>query len=154
MQNLLAKSEAVIAKLNTESELSTAVDSIELLDALGQRVKELKAQHEAALIEYLAENGDIEIGDRRYYVGQAKNVKCNSVPKAFYAMIEHYDGDFEQIAKECLSSNAIKHGAFKTVLGEDKFRVHFTTTVVPDLKTGKPKKVVGKQDKRFAPKKR
>jgi hypothetical protein len=133
-------------------ELDTPADHVALtigrIDDAIRRAKELKAELEATLLEWIPANGgELIIGDVRYYVGPDKKVKCRSISATVTALMEISGGDYDAFC-ECLSANAIKPGAARKLLA-DKFDEFFETTETLDLKTGKPLKKVQAINTRF-----
>ena len=69
-----------------------------------------------AFMEIIKENGgSINCGDSRYYIGEKKKIKPKDNWSVMEALLEHTEGDAEQIAG-CLASSAWKQGGFKTLL--------------------------------------
>ena len=102
-----------------------------------------------AIIEVIKATGiEPETMDgKRLYVGNKKKTKCRDLYAALDAILEATNGDLEAVA-EALSTNAIKPGHAKTLLGE-KWGEHFDVTEELDLKTGKPKKELKLADGRY-----
>ncbi len=130
---------------------ATAADDVaelmQRIDFAKQHLRELEQQFKAALIEWINTNGDLTIGDKRYYVTTAKRTKPKDLAALTEAVMQATGGDFDKFVKT-LGANAYKLGACKTVLG-DEWDIHFTVEPVDDLKTGKPKKEVKCIDERF-----
>lgn len=103
--------------------------------------RELGQLLEGAIIEWIEANGDLTIGDQRYYVGTERKVTCTDNAGTMDAVLFAGGGE-EAALLECLSSQPWKHGAVRGLIGDDDFNRLFKTEVRPDLKTGKPKKVV------------
>ncbi len=113
-----------------------------------QRLKELAAEVESALIEHINVHGDIDIGDgKRLYVGTERGYKCRDQAATFVAVLEATGGD-EALMAEHLASGAWKPGACKKTLGE-RFGDLFEETVAQDLKTGSAKRIVKMHDPAF-----
>jgi hypothetical protein len=116
------------------------------VDRLKQLARELNKMAEDAAILVINAHGDITVGDIRYYVGTEKQTECTNVVAALDALLAHSGGDLATFAT-FLASGAIKPGAAKAALGEDS--PLFKTTIVSDLKTGKPKKGLVKLNTTF-----
>ena len=113
-----------------------------------QRLKELSAEVEGALIEHITLHGDIDMGDgKRLYVGTERGYKCRDQGATFVAVLEATGGD-EALMAEHLASGAWKPGACKKTLG-DRFGDLFEETVAQDLKTGSAKRIVKTYDPAF-----
>lgn len=136
-------------------ELETPLDSLmnlrENLAFMKGQISELSKQLDAKLIEWINKNGAITIGTRRIFVGEDKSTKCKDVKAAMQALLEASGGDWDQVV-QCLSANAIKHGAARTVL-EDKWGDHFEVIEKTELKEGveKPVKQIVDMDTQFIP---
>lgn len=149
MENLIEQSEKAIVGLDFEhATRDQVIASIDLLASLKSRVKEIDANHKAALLAWLQYHGELEVGETRYYVGSEKHTKCNNNRTAIEAILTTCGGDVDSLAS-CISANGLKPGACKLVLGDDGFASHFTTIVMPDVKTGKPKRKVLTASTRF-----
>jgi hypothetical protein len=110
-------------------------------------VAALHQRMEAAVIQWIQTNGDLEEGDNRYYVGTEKRTKCVDVKATLTKLLDVTGGDLDAVMA-CLSTGAFKPAATLEVLGDDG-RDLFTTEVVQDLKTGKPKRALKAANKRF-----
>lgn len=142
---LAQRIEALPALSDAEAALSLMAD----VERFQAAAREAKRQLEAALIQFIDANGDIELGDKRWYVGHDKSYKRRTdLEVAVSALLEATGGD---VAAFCglLSSGALKPAACRLVLGE-RFADHFETVVERDLKTGAPRRAVKVHDARFA----
>lgn len=132
-----------IRTLTTDVKAATAAAALNKLQRLKELVREIERDMTARLIEWIQANGDLEIGELRYYVGTEKKTRCNDVRGTLAALLELFAGDLDRVA-ECLGSSAWKHGAIKKALEEigqaAKFPELFTVTEETDLKTGQPAK--------------
>ena len=118
------------------------------LSELAQKVKEFRAEVEAALVENIGAHGDIDLGDgKRLYVGTERGYKCRDQRATFVAVLEATGGD-EALMVEHLASGAWKPGACRKTLG-DAFGDLFEETVAQDLKTGSARKIVKTFDPAF-----
>lgn len=108
-------------------------------------------QVDSSATQWLVENGEVQEGDIRYYVGPTKTTKCTDQKKALGAILEATGGDLDKLA-ECFASGAFKHGFCKNVLAEDVYKGVFETTEKLDLFTGKPLKGMHKVNMAFMPK--
>lgn len=107
--------------------------------------KELASRAEQALIAYIDLHGDLDAGDRRYYVGTEKKTTVIDKEDALKALAAACGGDIAQMASY-LTSEPFKPGACRT-LGMDS---HFVTETKKDLKDGAPiRKVVATQGEQW-----
>jgi hypothetical protein len=123
------------------SSIEQIADNLGKLKALAERARELKKQFDEQLLEYIEANGDVTIGEVRYYAGYEKETKCVNVAGAMLALLHEVGGDME-VACSHLSSSPLKHGAVKKVLPPEMYDQFFVTSLKPDLKEGKPVKKV------------
>lgn len=150
VNDLIQQTESAILGLDFETATREQVlQSIDIIAGLKAKVKELDTNHKAALLAWLQFNGDLEVGELRYYVGTDKHTKCNNNRQTVEAILNACAGDVDSLAS-CIASDGLKTGACKTVLGDDGFASHFTTIVVSDVKTGKPKRKVLTANNRFS----
>lgn len=134
-----------------DPEKMTAEEAARLVDLIGamkKRLKEVSDQCNATLMEYVKKHGDLEVGVVRYYVGSERRVKCRGNEATTKAIVEAMGGDISALA-EALCSDPWKPGHVRKVLGDEKFEELFSTEVVEDVKTGKPRMVLKKADDRF-----
>ena len=118
------------------------------LALLAQKVKEFRAEVDAALIENIDAHGDINLGDKRLYVGVDRTYKCLSPRDTFVALLEATGGD-EALMCEHLASGCFKPGMCRTTLG-DRFGTLFSEEVAKDVKTGSSRRTVKTHDPAFA----
>lgn len=149
MSSNLIKHPDVLDKLETGiATQDDALIAITTLAAMKQAMKELGHRIETALIQWINDNGEIECGDIRYYVGTESVTKCNDLGQAVQAILRAVGGDVDLFVS-CLSSGALKPGASRAMLGDDAFASHFTTIKLEDLKTGKPRKGLKQTNTKF-----
>ena len=117
------------------------------LAELAQKVKEFRAEVEQALIENIDAHGDIDLGDKRLYVGVDRTYKCKDVRGAFVALFEATGGE-EALMVEHLASGCFKPGACKATLA-DRFAELFVEDVSKDVKTGSIRRIVKVHDPKF-----
>lgn len=130
--------------LATQDQLRQAM---ELVRMLGEVHREMREHVEAAAVKFIEAHGAFEDGPKRYYVGTNKTTKCLNVRATIEAILQASGGDFDVLV-DCLSSNALKHGASRKVLG-DQTKKFFETSEVADLKTGEAKPRLQVADGRF-----
>lgn len=146
--------QVAVSLVAVNSPVEQVMDLREKLAFMAGQIKALQQSMDARLMEWIEANGAITIGTRKIYVGTKKDTKCKDLKPALVALLEASGGDWEAFA-ECLSSNAIKYGAAKTVLGEDVWAQHFEVVTKTELKEGeeKPVKQLVDFDEKFLPKK-
>lgn len=129
----------------TDEDFLAAMDTEAGLKAI---VREYSARLEEAAIDYIKERSSpgnpysVETPTARFYVGDTKTTKCRDTARAVDAVLQACGGDFDTLL-QCLSSQPLKHGACRAVLGEEWDR-HFEVVEKADIKTGKPVKGVRK----------
>jgi hypothetical protein len=131
--------------------IDVIADAIGKVDALKRAAKEATAELDGLLTEYVQVNGPVTIGTIRYYVGPKRKTKLQlTLERALTILIESAQGDVGTVAG-CLSSDALKHGACRDVLG-DRWDEVFVVVEETELKEGKPVKAapsLQKLDTRF-----
>lgn len=124
-------------------EIETSVDDLLTLDSnlsfMAGQIKSLRDELNKRMIEWINKHGPITIGTRTIYVGEDKTTKCKDVKAAMQALLEASDGDWDRVV-QCLSANAIKHGAAKAVL-EGDWDTHFEVVKKAKLEEGEEKPV-------------
>ena len=143
------------AQLGTDAPTDMVLELLDRMEVIQQRAKQAKEAIEAAVIEWLnANGGEIEMGDIRWYVGERTTKKCMDVHATHMFLLAFTDDNIEHVS-ECLTSNAWKHGAVRSLLEQHGDTLSwddlFETVVVQDLKTGKPRKGLNKVNKAFLP---
>lgn len=111
-----------------------------MVQGMLSRLREIKADMDAGIIEWIEANGDLVVDENtRYYVGKETKYKCKDLRATIEMLLCGFS--VEDLVT-VLSANAIKAGALKKMIGN--FDDHFETVVTPDLKTGRPKKTLAK----------
>lgn len=112
--------------------------------------KELKARlDDEVFVQWLIHNGDLEVGDTRFYAATDKTTKLDKPMRAaIEELMEATGGDMDRFC-ELLSSSAIKHGACKKVLDENKWREMFRVEESQKVEEGKPKRRVQEINQKF-----
>jgi hypothetical protein len=123
-----------------ETHIDTVAAVIDRVGYVEKQLKEFKASLEERLTEWVKTNGDLTIGDVRYYLGTKKTTKCANVPETIQAILETTGGDFDRLC-EHLSSGCVKYGAAKETLGDERFGLLFTVAEETEIREGKPVKV-------------
>lgn len=133
-----------LAELNHDQVLAVW-DKAQFYAREANRIKKLV---EAEVLKWVQAHGELNTGNGiRYYAGVDKTTKCLNVPAAVEALIEAAGGDFNRFC-DVLASGAIKHGAAKKLLPEEKYNQLFAVIEKEVLEEGKQKKLV-KVDERF-----
>lgn len=127
-------------------EVCAAVDFVQRLSEVA---RELKRRVDAAAIDYIQANGEIQIGPRRFYVSEGtKSTKCIDTRKTYEKVME-VAGDNVDAVLDCLCSDPWKPAKTMKLIGDgaDKF---FETTRKPKLnQEGQPEPVLNVVDQRF-----
>lgn len=105
---------------------------------LGEIYRALSSRFEKAAIQWIEANGDIEDGAKRYYVGTAHKRTCKDVPETIRTILETGGPD---LLVSALSTSCFRPATAMEILG-DRAGDLFICEDVPDLKTGKPRKVL------------
>lgn len=133
--NALSPLRLSVAQLTTEASAEKVAEVLGEVEFVARQLKELRANLDAALLEWVTTNGELVIGDQKFYAGTKSVTKCTDQRAALEAIINATAGDLDAIAA-VLASGAFKYGTARS-LGEEVARF-FETTTVPDLKTGLP----------------
>lgn len=139
---------AQVANLSPDATQDEVLDVLGRIAAAKDAIRELGSMAEEAAIQWIEANGDIEVGDVRYYVGTNRTTKCTDTRATMEAALNATGGDIDAMC-ELLSSGAWKPGACRKTLSPDDFDMLFTTSETLDLKTGKPKRGLQRVDQRF-----
>lgn len=144
----LTDTQNLIARIEPGTKLEQVCESINLIDAMSARLKELKEQHTEKLVEWIQANGPFEIGSVKYYVGDRSDTKCLDVHRFVERGLEVTSGDLSAVTC-CLSSNAVKHGAAKKLLPAADYDELFETTRKPRLLHGVAQSQLQRVDTKF-----
>lgn len=121
----------MITTESTPEEVGQYMDAVAATLAAAKRQKQ---QCDDAVIEWIRANGDLVIGDVRWYVAKPRTVKCPDVGAVLSSMLERVD--IEHVVN-CLSADCWKQGAVRSVLGDAEHRRLFKITRPDTLKAGK-----------------
>lgn len=131
--------QVAVSRIEPTSPIDEVAQAMGMLENLMRRGRELKAELEAKVIEHIEANGPLTIGPMlTKVVAYEPETKCQDVPGAVEAIMATERG-FAALG-ECLSVNAVKHGAAKRVLSAEDYERLFVTTRKPVLKDGKASK--------------
>lgn len=115
-----------VLSINEDMSEDDVLSISEAIDAMYERVKELRAMRDEAMIGYLKEHGPIEAGEMLYVASKDKSLKCRDLGATAMAALDASGGDWDTFAS-MLSANAFKYGAFKGLAGQEKFDECFET---------------------------
>lgn len=138
------------AVISDDQDTEAVLDSLNTLEAVTRRARELKSAVEESVVSWIEVNGDLHVPgtSARYYAGTKKTTKCVDVRRAFEAVLDAAGGDLGA-AMETLASNAIKAAAARKVLSGEAYGPLFVTEEKPVLKEGKATKSLIRVDERF-----
>lgn len=105
---------------------------------LGEIYRAINHRFEKAAIAWIEKNGEIEDGEKRYYIGTATTRKCKNVHETVRTILETEGLDTLLLA---LSTSCFKPSTAMEVLGT-RAGEFFETVVEKDLKTGAPRRVL------------
>ena len=139
---------ALLLRCNEDSSLADLHAASDAVDALYEAAKELKRHRDELFIERIRQHGGFTLNTTRYFLSHPKTVKCRNVLTTVRRVLEAVGGDEDAFGR-CLSSNALKVGQCRSLLGGD-FDAHFETVVRDKLETGEaaPKELAA-VDERF-----
>ena len=149
----LSKLNASLLSLNEDSRLDTVLmvreNILWVKHAAAQLLKDLDND---VLIPWINKNGDMDIGNgNRLYVGDKTTTKCIDKAITLDEILNANGGDMGK-AVDCMVSQPFKPAACKKALGKEAGEQCFVTEKVPDVKTGKIKKVIKEANPRFGSK--
>ena len=118
-----------------------------LLQAVKRMHEALSEAVDEAVAEKVRVDGPFVLGEDKFYVGKKKTTKPKVTSLPLYdRLMAATDGSIEEVL-DCLSANAWKHGAVRTLLEEhgaaSVFDELFETKEEDEVKTGKPTKKDG-----------
>jgi len=140
--------DTALIRLGDHSSADEVAATLEQVVLLQQKAREFKRLLDEEIISWIKANGDLRLGDIRYYVGRKKRVEVRSGSEALSAMVVAASGDIGTVA-DLMSAQPWKHGAVKKQLGDAKFAELFEEIIEDDLKTGKPTEVLKRLDEAF-----
>lgn len=105
---------------------------------LGRIYRALCGRFDQAAIAWIEQNGEITEGEKRWFVGTETKRTCKSVDSTVRAILE-LEG-VEGLVRS-LSTTCFCPAAAMDMLGQDAAQ-YFDSKTTPDLKTGKPMKVL------------
>ena len=140
--------DTALIRLGDHSSADEVAATLEQVVLLQQKAREFKRLLDEEIISWIKANGDLRLGDIRYYVGRKKRVKVRNGSEALSAMVVAASGDIGTVA-DLMAAQPWKHGAVKKQLGDAKFAELFEEIIEDDLKTGKPTEVLKRLDESF-----
>ncbi len=133
--------QSTISSITPSAGPQEIADALGMLQAIRERMRELKASFDAQMLEYVTANGPTEVGGVRYYLGTEKDTICTDVPGAMDELLKANGGDWDAMCGY-LCSQPIKHGAARKILAPEVYARLFTTIEKDSIKEGKPSKKV------------
>ena len=144
----LARLSRDVDLLTNDLSVNHVLEIRERVAVAAARIREIREDLDRALIAYMAENGDIPLGDgRRLYTAVESTTRVRDKAAALEALVRACGGDVATLASY-LTSQPIKHGAAKKLLGDD-WGDHFLTETKKKAKGGAAKLTVREHDPRF-----
>jgi len=138
-----------VSDLSTEDSRDRAIDLYMRAEVALGMAREIKSIVAEKLAEWIDQNGEITVGDIRYYVGKSKTQKPRDLREVADRVLTAVAGDLDAFV-DVLAANAFKPGAAKKLLG-DQFDEVFETTEKLDLRTGKPARELKVVNTKFLP---
>lgn len=143
-----------VARVDTDTDAEAMGDLWQRVEIAKKRMRELSTRLEAAMLEHVTANGDLTVGTLRFYAGKEKTVTCTDKAETLLNLFGTIGGHFtldKELADavaNVLAAEPFKYGEARKVLG-DMFPETFRVETVPDLRTGKAKKVLKQADTRY-----
>lgn len=146
----LAVVKRAVNSITTEAQLEQVLEALVRVQWLKRVAKDLETQAEEAILFWLVANGvpGFTLGETYYYAGTKKTTRARDNRKVLEVVVSKLFGDLDGVADQ-LQAQPWKHGAVKTVIGEELFGELFEVREEPDLKTGKPVKRLQGIPKRY-----
>lgn len=143
---------SVICDLNNDSTVEQFAQAMGVAADLMYVARVLKQAAEQRAVAYIKANGEVQIGDKRYYLGHDKTWKPINDAAIMDEVLEKTGGDADAVIG-CLSANPWKRTAVKAIISDADKRL-FKCEVKDKLKDGAPApKKLQVVDERFLPKK-
>lgn len=146
----LAAIEVTALTLNEGTNVSPA-DVAELymrLRVAQKRLADLRSTVEAAIIEWIEDNGPVDMGEAELVTRLDKKERIRDPDEALLEALTRLEYDADQIAK-VLSRNALKPGACEAIIGKDFREKHFAVETTKRLDDSKVKKKLAVIEKRY-----
>ncbi len=144
----LMQIEQAVDLLTTEAPDELVLRLLELTAALKRHAAELREHAEALAVAWIEANGDLVLGDQRFYAGHAKTTRCLDQRAAVEAALTAVAGDIDGFC-QLLCSQALKHGACRGILPAEAYEQFFLTEENVVLKDGKAVKRLLKTNDAF-----
>lgn len=145
----LAEIRSRVVLLSPDAPVDAVADVLTRLEYAAKYLREMRSQAEERILEYVTENGPVEIGDVKYYAGTEKKTVCRDTRGAAEAVLDATAGDLDTFCQQ-LSAQPFKYGALKLLLGQERWAKFFDVVETPDLKTGKPERKLLSVNQKYA----
>ena len=126
----------------TRDEITAALDAA---DQARREARQVSDAIEAIAKDWIAENGEVVIGETRYYVGPKKTIKPRSIALIFETL--HKRGTADLLA--CLSSDPFKQGTVKKTVGQEVWDTLYEVKVDVNLEAGELTEKIKKANDAF-----
>jgi len=128
-----------LAKIDEAAPADLILDLYERLQRHKKALREFDQEFKAQFVSWLDANGELEYGDKRFYVRTKKTTKPRDKADVADAILDEVQGDLK-LFTDYLSSQPFLAGATRKLLGDDDFATLFSTETAYEVAVGKPKK--------------
>lgn len=145
----LAEIRSRVVLLSPDAPVDAVADVLTRLEYAAKYLRDMRSQAEERILEYVTENGPVEIGDVRYFAGVEKTTVCKDTKGATEAILSASGGDLDTFCSQ-LTTNPFKYGAVKLLIGQERWLDFFEVRERAALKDGKPEKKLIAINTKFA----
>lgn len=149
-----AQLKTLVLAAHPAAPLDNIAEALHFISSFKAAIKDAADLLEKQMLERIEQHGPFVIGTVRYYIGENKKVRCRDASKTIQAILEACGGDEARLI-DCLSANWVKPGTVRRLFEEfgqpERFDELFETTVIDELREGKPDRKLMSADTRFLP---
>ena len=130
-----------LALIDEDAPAGQILDLWERVQRHKRALREFDQELRQEFVRWLDANGELEVGDKRFYVKEKHTTRAIDKLQTAEALLTATSGDLQAFI-DCLSSQPFLLGVSRKVVGNEAFAELFATEMVYDVGEGKPKKAI------------
>ena len=140
LNQLLDQIEQCLQPIATDALTDDVAERLNRIEVAYRRIADCKKLFGEAFAEWLVQNGDLVIGEVRWYAGIERTWHCRDKPAAIDLLLDIVGGDLAGLC-EYLAADPLKHGSCRKSLKPEDFERLFYSKERASPKPGKPKAI-------------
>lgn len=145
--------ELAVRLIDDDAPIEVVADALNKVNFIREMERELRKDLTTRMISYIRLNGAIQIGTKKWIVGQKKQTRNRDRARTLRELHQACGGDLDLLATEFLATDAFRQGSCKDALPPRIWAECFEVSTKDELREGKPVLDLIELDERFVGKK-